>query len=305
MVKDVGEALGRSNDNSEEKAVRKRKAPAKRRQKPPPLAASTLPDEVAAQLAAVVAKPRRTRSTTKKAVAASKSEAAIVAIAASPPAKRPRLDKLKTKPGKRKPRAIVARPFVCTRGVTARVQSRNAPVLRCAGRRNRAPVGLKTIGALVLSQAVSPFRAPEGGRKLHAHATVGSSWALPLPQVEEPLVEAASPSPSLAPLERNRAPVVWRSSVVANVEAWLRGASERLGQLMKAGAAKRPAKASVRKVSPPVPAIARANREINALRAENQRLRLRLEALERSRTAPATAMPPWAADPVADQVGVR
>lgn len=241
----------------------------------------------------------------------------------SPASCAPRRTVRRGRPGsRRKPRPIIAGAAVCPRGVSMRVRVKGGlpVVLRSMGRRGRKagcevriarldglPVIPPTAGAdrrLRLAQPEQSQQAarpgsPGGAASVSGGGLAGlppygqgqgSSWALPLPRREEPLVEAsaapepaARPVPHLAPLARNRAPVLWRDGFVAHVEAWVRGTAERLGRLMSAGG--RPAKPAPARSRQPVPAIARANREISALREENEKLRLQIEALERLRKA--------------------
>jgi hypothetical protein len=138
------------------------------------------------------------------------------------------------------------------------------------------------------------------------HATM-QPWAIPLPQREEPLVVAATREPvdldqrpELVPLARNQAPVPWRDGFMAHMEAWWRGAAERLGRMIRsnqrgARIVAIPARSHARaRPQPMMPAIARANREINALRQENERLRRELATLEmlRGQASPARSSQP-------------
>ena len=228
-------------------------------------------------------------------------------------------------PRRRKPRVITGGPAVCMRGITARVRVPGGlpVVLRCAGRRElRSGTGIRgarPAGRLLSGTMVPPHLLPTGARMRHAADQAGSrmpravprqvaqagstacatsppspppmaaaqsSWALPLPKRDEPLVEAHAgrgQEAQLAPLARDRAPALWHDSLIAHIGAWLRGTTERLGRL--AGASTRLSRPAPRRARPSIPAIARANREISTLRAENERLRLQIEALERLRKA--------------------
>lgn len=207
----------------------------------------------------------------------------------------------------RKAKALAPARCMCPRGVIVRVRVKGGlpAVLRCMGRRGRKDRGdVRTVRIEGLPIVPPPHpdggwdKAPQAAAPVHGGQ---SSWALPLPRREEPLVEMPAqrhsagppPLPQLAPLARNRAPVPWRDGFVAHVEAWVRGKAERLGRLMAAGvrgakalpagAPPRPGGAGTGRL--PAPAIARANREISALREENEKLRRQVEALERLRQA--------------------
>lgn len=195
---------------------------------------------------------------------------------------------------RRKPRAAAPVTEACKRGVAVRALPRESLplVLRCAGRKRSAPRPSR------VRPGVPEAGLPRCGQEVALPVVpAAATWALPLPVREEPLVEAAVraepaiASPDLAPLARNRAPVPWRDGVVAQMEAWLRSAAERLGRLVRSGPGQRHrAPAAARRMPPMAPAIARANREIGALRRENARLRREIAALERLR-GPAAAAP--------------
>lgn len=240
------------------------------------------------------------RHRTRTGPPASKTAGSQCRQVASPPsdgARRrvsPRTITPKPGPQRRKPREAGSVAPVCIRGVTARAQVKGGLpiVLRCAGRRDRSAPGPK-LGLRRRATAEDLRRrhgdpAMEQGPQARAVAD-GSSWALPLPHRDEPLVVSAPPvvavsaaASGLAPLARNRAPVPWRDGFMAHMEAWLRGAAERLGRIIGPSPAS-PRKATSpapRRVQPMVPAVARANREINLLRQENERLRREIAALE-------------------------
>ena len=113
-------------------------------------------------------------------------------------------------------------------------------------------------------------------------AAGGSSWALPLPKMDEPWVRSASIAPEGASQPSGQAVVIWREGLLAPIEDWLRGSMARLSRMLdrnlRGRAAPKP-----RVIKPNIPAIARANREIANLRKENESLRLQLKAFEHMR----------------------
>lgn len=112
---------------------------------------------------------------------------------------------------------------------------------------------------------------------------------VPLPQKDEPLVESDAPQardPAVQPLARDRSLAPLKGGLIAHMEAWLRDTAQKMGLLM--GPRTAAAKPAALCPQPTVPAITRANREIRALRAENERLRQCLQALESV---------PWTSEP--------
>ena len=110
-----------------------------------------------------------------------------------------------------------------------------------------------------------------------------------------PPAEARAAPPAVAMPGRNL-PALHREGVAAQIESWLRQAARALSAMVARGAAAagqangpapRKARAPYRGTAS-VPAIARANREIHALREENRRLKFEIAALdERHRQAEA------------------
>lgn len=128
------------------------------------------------------------------------------------------------------------------------------------------------------------YRDPHDAGSAHAVKA-----GVPLPQKDEPLVENAAPQvrdPALQPLARDRSLAPVRGGLIAHMEAWLRDTAQKMGRLM--GPRPDASKAAAPRPQPTAPAITRANREIRALRAENEKLRQRLQALESV---------PWTSEP--------
>jgi len=157
---------------------------------------------------------------------------------------------------------------------------------RAASRRQN--VRPRTTGTACETAVAAP--APESApAKI---APTGSTWALPLPAAEEPLVLATKPDRTAqsagqtgdapVPLAKDRALVPWRDGLFAPLEDWFRASVARLARAL---APRRPPTGTMRRrrtpaPAPIVPAMARANREIAQLRKENEGLRLQLRALE-------------------------
>lgn len=126
--------------------------------------------------------------------------------------------------------------------------------------------------------------------------------ALPLPARPEPLVTVApgrhpappaeSPGvPPAAAMPGRTLPALHREGVAAQIETWLRQAARALSAMVARsvaadgpanGPAPRKGRAPYRGTAS-VPAIARANREIHALREENRRLKFEIAALDERR----------------------
>lgn len=168
--------------------------------------------------------------------------------------------------------------------------------------------------------AAPPEGGPEGEPDVRRGAETiagggerASLWALPLPAREEPLVRPGSgaaaggleASPNGA-FPSGQSLAIWRDGLASEIEAWLRGAASRIARLLQvvahpeiqwahnarkserdvsqdAVSRRADKRAEKRRAAQAIPAIARANREIDSLREENRRLRLQLEAMEQFR----------------------
>lgn len=116
-------------------------------------------------------------------------------------------------------------------------------------------------------------RAAQACQEACAALSVDEAFAMPM-------------SPGPEPLTSDRAPAIWRDGALVLMEAWVRASANRIAAMLRGAAPNAdPPKRRPEPSRVAVPAIVRAHREITALRAENEGLRLQLAAMENARDA--------------------